>query len=489
MSVGRHTLYNLLGSIAPLGVSLVTVPIYLHAIGEARYGVLAIVWLFTGYFGVFDMGLARATAYHIARQHAEAPAVRSTTFWTALWLNLGFGLLGAAVLYAVAQPVFAHFFHMSEALRRNVLISLPWIVAALPLSTLSGVLVGALQARERFGYVNLNGVLNSALTQIIPLVVAISISPELTWLIPAIVLARASGLVLLFAGVWRFLPIVPSALFDHARARALFTYGGWISISNIIVPVLATFDRILIGALLSVQAVTYYTVPYSLVTRVSILPSALVTSLFPRFSRTESEEGRLLAERSLNLLLAIMTLVTVVGMAIFPLFLSHWINPNFARHAAAAGMILLAGVWINGLAYIPYTLLQGQGRPDITAKLHLVQLPFFLLMLWGGIHWLGLAGAALAWSLRGAIEALVLFYLARLPFSMRHALPATALIGLAAVVAPHGIVSAQSILTIMAIASFSMLWGLWIAPELRHALVTATLRLRRFSLARIGKYL
>ena len=489
MSIRRHTLYNLLGSIAPLGVSLVTVPIYLHAIGEARYGVLAIVWLFTGYFGVFDMGLARASAYHLARQHDEAPAVRSTTFWTALWLNLSFGVLGAVVLYAVAQPVFGHFFQMSEALRRNVLVSLPWIAAALPLGTLGGVLVGALTARERFGYMNLTGVLNTVLTQIVPLIVAVFISPELTWLIPAIVLARASGLVLLFAGVWRFLPIVPSALFDRTRARALFTYGGWISISNIIVPVLATFDRMLIGALLSVQAVTYYSVPYNLVTRVSILPGALVTSLFPRFSRTESEEGRLLAERSLNLLLAVMTLVTVAGMAIFPLFLSYWISPEFARHAAAAGMILLAGVWINGLAYIPYSLLQGQGRPDVTAKLHLIQLPFFLLVLWGGIHWLGLAGAALAWSLRGAIEALVLFYLARLPFSMRHALPATALIGLAAVVAPQGIVSAQSILDIMVVVSFSIVWALWIAPELRHFLVTAALRLRRFSLARIGKYL
>ncbi len=486
MSIRRHTLYNILGQIAPLGVALVTVPIYLHTIGNARYGVLAIVWLFTGYFGFFDMGLARASAYHLARQHDEAPAVRSTTFWTALWLNLGFGLLGAAVLYAVAQPVFAHFFHMSEALRRNVLVSLPWITAALPLGTLAGVLVGALSARERFGYMNLTGVLNTVLTQIVPLIVAVFISPELTWLIPAIVLARASGLVLLFAGVWRYLPIVPSALFDRTRARALFTYGGWISISNIIVPVLVTFDRMLIGALLNVQAVTYYTVPYNLVTRVSILPSALVTSLFPRFSRTESEEGRLLAERSLNLLLAVMTLVIVVGMVSLPLFLSHWISPEFARHAASAGMILLAGVWFNGLAYIPYSLLQGQGRPDITAKLHLVQLPFFLLMLWGGIHWLGLAGAALAWSLRCAIEALVLFYLSRLPFSMRHALPAAALIGLAAVMAPQGIISSQSILAITVVVSFSIFWALWIAPELRLFLVTATLRLRRSCLKRTG---
>jgi membrane protein YdbS with pleckstrin-like domain len=45
-----------------------------------------------------------------------------------------------------------------------------------------------------------------------------------------------------------------------------------------------------------------------------------------------------------------------------------------------------------------------------------------------------------------------------------------------------------SILAVV-IVLFSMVWALWIAPELRHFLVTAALRLRRFSLARIGKYL
>jgi len=383
MSIRRNTLYNLLGRIAPLGVSLVTVPIYLNAIGDARYGVLAIIWLFTGYFGVFEMGLSRASAFHLARQHDETAAVRSSTFWTALWMNLGFGLLGAVVLYAVALPVFTHFFHMSDPMRHGLLTSLPWIAAALPLSTLGGVLAGALEARERFAYMNLIGVFNTAVTQIGPLLVAVFISPELTWLIPAVVIARASGLLLQFVGVWRFLPIVPSVLFDRTRARALLTYGGWISLTNIVGPVLVTFDRMLIGALLSVQAVTYYTVPYNLVSRVSILPGALSTSLFPRFSRTANAEGKQLAERGLYLLLAVMTPIAVIGIALLPLFLTHWISPAFSRHGAVVGMILLAGIWINGLAYIPYGLLQGQGRPDVTAKLHLLELPFFLLLLWG----------------------------------------------------------------------------------------------------------
>jgi len=484
MTIKLNTIYNLMGRIAPLIVSLVTVPLYLHTIGEARYGVLAIIWLFTGYFSAFEMGLSRASAYHLARQHDDTAALRSTTFMTALWMNVTFGLLGGTVLYAVALPVFTRFFDISDTMRVSVLTSLPWIAVALPISTIGGVLTGALEARGRFAYMNIIGVFNTAVSQIVPLLVALFISPALTWLIPAVVISRAASLLLQFLGVWRFLPIVRSAWFDPARARALLSYGGWVSLTNVVGPILATFDRVLIGLLLSVQSVAYYTVPSNLVNRVSVLPAALATSLFPRFSCTEAKESKVLAEQGLHILIAILTPITVSGVALLPLFLTHWISPEFSRRGAAVGMILLVGVWINGLAYIPYGFLQGQGRPDIIAKLHIVELLPFLLVLWVGIHWFGLPGAAIAWTIRVAADALLLFYFARLRLYLRYALPALAMIGGAAAVAPQNILSTHGMLAAILVL-VSVHWALWIAPELRHLVLQSTHAILRLSRTKI----
>jgi O-antigen/teichoic acid export membrane protein len=57
VSIRQNSFYTLTGALTQVAVTLFTVPIFLRLIGTERYGVLAIVWVFLGFFGVFDLGV------------------------------------------------------------------------------------------------------------------------------------------------------------------------------------------------------------------------------------------------------------------------------------------------------------------------------------------------------------------------------------------------------------------------------------------------
>ncbi|HQU17029.1 MAG: hypothetical protein B7Z66_12625 [Chromatiales bacterium 21-64-14] len=410
MSLKRNTLYNLTGSLTLIGVSLVTIPLYLHLIGNARYGVLAIVLLLLGYFNFFDLGLARATANRIAQLHDAPPVERERVFWTALALNACFGLAGGLVLYGVAGVGLAHFFKMPESMRVEVLSTLPWLAASVPVATISGVLTGTLEGRERFGVVNSLQVLGSLLFQITPLTVAYVHGPNLNWLIPAAILARTASMLPLAAAVTHALPLRGAGGPQRALAKRLLSYGGWVTATSLVGPALETLDRLLIGTVLGAASVTYYTVPSELASRFRILPGAIARSLFPRMSSQSADDASRQTADSLRILAALMTPLIVLGILVMAPFLKLWVGAEFAADGAPVGQIILVGVWINSLAFLPYTQLQSQGRPDLVAKFHLLELAPFVGLLWLGLTTLGLVGAALVYSLRGAVDAGLLFW-------------------------------------------------------------------------------
>jgi O-antigen/teichoic acid export membrane protein len=86
--------------------------------------------------------------------------------------------------------------------------------------------------------------------------------------------------------------------------------------------------------------------------------------------------------------------------------------------------ILFLGAWIAGLAFIAYTFIQSQGRPDLTGKLHFAELIPFLAILWLLITAFGIKGAAAAWTLRSFVDAFLMFWAAG--FSRREVVAAVA---------------------------------------------------------------
>jgi O-antigen/teichoic acid export membrane protein len=411
--IGRNTFVNVAGAVFSILISLATVPAYLHRIGEDRYGVLAVVWVVLGYFAVFDLGLSRATANQIARMRQQPAKDREHVFWTAFTVNATIGTLGGVALLFLGDFLLGHVLKISPALRSEAIAALPWLAGAVPLTTITLVLAGALEGREHFVTVNLLTITGLAMFQLAPLAYAYWVGPDLAGLIMTATLALAGSTVLSFAVTAAFLPLRGNPRVDVKRLRELLRYGGWITVTGLVGPILTVVDRIAIGAQLGATAVTRYAVPFTLVSRTQILSSGLARTLFPRFSMLERRDAAAVARQSLRALVAVMTPITVVGAVALEPFLRVWVGDDLATHAAPVGEILLLGMWVNSLAVVPFGFLQAQGRPDLPAKFHVLEVVPYIGALVLGLHVAGIRGAAWAWTARAAADALLLFWATR----------------------------------------------------------------------------
>ncbi len=299
-----------------------------------------------------------------------------------------------------------------------------------PLALLAGVGRGAIESRERFFTVNVLDLIGVVLGQLLPLICAIVIGPSLAIVIPAAFAARVISVALVFG----YLALTERFIrrgFDRRQFRELFGYGAWVSVTNVIGPLLTSIDQLLIGSIQGPVAVAHYSVPMNLMARSQTIATALARTLFPRFSRLSSAEAVELAERSTISLAYMLGAICSSAIIIGKPFLTWWVGPDFASHAIPVFEILMMGAWINGVAFIPFSLLQGQGRPDVVAKLHALEFLPFIFVLWILLQNFGLPGAALAWTTRVTVDAIILFQIAN--FRWRDLLRLTPIVVLLAV--------------------------------------------------------
>jgi O-antigen/teichoic acid export membrane protein len=210
--------------------------------------------------------------------------------------------------------------------------------------------------------------------------------------------------------------------------RPLINFGGWMTVTNIIGPLMVYMDRFIIGAVVSMTAVAYYATPYEVVIKLLIIPGALMGVMFPAFAATFGADlafANRLFSRVVNYIFLSLFPVVLIIVTLAREGLSMWLGSEFAGNSSLVLQLLAVGVFINSHAHVPSGLVQGAGRPDLNAKMHMIELPFYLLILWWFLGTYGIVGAAIAWVLRVTIDAIFLFVMAhRLlsapsPFTMR----------------------------------------------------------------------
>jgi O-antigen/teichoic acid export membrane protein len=415
-----HVAWNLGGLVVPLGVAAVTVPGLIDNLGNERFGLLALAWGLIGYAGALDLGVGRALTQRVATLRGERNnAPIPDTLATASRITLFAGLVGGALITIFVLVGGTGLIRVQNTPEPEITMSVLLLAIALPAQAISATYKGLNEAFMNFKGISLLraclGVINFAG----PYAVSF-FSVELPWLVLTLVISRLMSLLVykwLAEGcLKKQIKMNVSGQYSPIIARGLFSFGGWVTVSSVLSPILVQTDRFFIGATISASAVAVYVLPYEVVTQSLILVGAISSVMYPQLTRLMHEQPELWKVYLLKWVWRISLIMAPVCVTLalaLPNLLPLWIPSISNTSSILIGQILCIGVFFNSIGSLYYASLHAKGRADITAKIHLAELPIYFILLIFLVENFNLIGAAMAWVARMMLDAGFLFLASR----------------------------------------------------------------------------
>jgi O-antigen/teichoic acid export membrane protein len=409
--------WSLAGLGAPIVVAALTLPALIQGIGMDRFGLLALALGLIGFAGAFDLGIGRATTLTIARMRGTGQLGEARlALRIATSLSLRLGLASAAVIAMLVWAGATHAINYPIAMRGEVDAAAYLVALTVPVQALSATFRGVNEALERFREISMLRIGLGVANFLGPFVLA-QYTTHLAALVGVLFVSRLLALYIYRRVAVRQLPPVSGAVAggdaqaQAALRREMLAFGGWFTVSCVVSPLLSHVDRFVIGVLISAQAIAAYTIPMEVVAQALIVAGAVSSVAFPSLSRlmvADPVEANRVFRVWLLRLTALMFAITVVLALSLPTLLPLWIGEQLPAASVLVGQVLCLGVFANSIGSMYFARLHAHARADITAKLHLIELPIFLLALYLLIHEFGVTGAACAWSARMVLDALLL---------------------------------------------------------------------------------
>ena len=409
MSLLKNSTWNLLGTAASAAVMVPAMGFFARTLDAESFGLLALVLAFVGYASVLDGGFARAVVREVAAigaNNADIPKIMGT----ALWVVLAIGVLAALVFVAIA-PWLVGLMHVSSDLYIGAVNGFRLSALIAPVILVTMVWLAPMEGLNQFAGLNLIRSVGFALIVGVS-IVAVLIEPRfesavLGLLIGRVLMAALSG--------WSSSRLTGHCFgaFDRMALQALYRFGGWITVSNLVTPLLDYLDRFVLSIMGGASSLAYYAAPADGMQKMQSLPGAVARALFPLLSARQGEDLRQLIMRALLIQALIGFGVAVSLIAFSDQIIALWLGADFVEASSPVSKILAVGFAFNAMAWVPQTALQAMGYAKCTAFVSMCQILPYVLLLIVLISAFGLVGAAAAWAARAFVDLCLLGWVYR----------------------------------------------------------------------------
>jgi O-antigen/teichoic acid export membrane protein len=406
---------NIVGTILPAAAALVAVPLLVGHLGIGIFGIFSMQVAALFFFGLADFGISRA----IVLLSFDAGFSAGEGWLRTYRIGLRFSAVLAAAVAILGLPVgaFLSYWHPTHVQGQDLALSTMILFLSAGLMLVSQAPRAVLEAQQRFLVANMIRGPSAAAIFLAPLV-ALSISNTLTSASISILLTRIVSAACYFWACGSMQSRLSSqpvravaALTDHELRLSFLGKAGWLGLTNMLSLLIAYLDRFILGALGSTAMVGQYVIAQEVVTKMWIASGAVISAAIPRLASQRETSQAAALRKTTRQLISIMWVVGVLPAAVLILFgspiLKLWLRGNFDPASVLPLQIMAAGLGVNNLTQINFSLLQVHGGEQRGAFLQVFHVLFLCVALAMLVPPFGINGVAIAFTARLLIDALL----------------------------------------------------------------------------------
>ncbi|TSA52897.1 MAG: hypothetical protein D4R40_01520 [Nitrosomonadaceae bacterium] len=403
----RNSLANFGGAALPALVTLVTLPIIVAQLGETEYGVLALIVAIVGYFAIIDVNVTSGSVKYLAEFHARGEKTKiAQVVSLGLLIYLLIGMVGGVGIVLAAPWLVSQIFQVPPALHDTTTLALRIGGAGFLFGQLQFYLQSIPQSLGRYdisaGFEACFGVLVPLLT-----VGVVLMGGGLVGVVVVRLVASIINVVLLGWRNHRLLPEYRWARPEGEIVRRVLSFSGFAYLNNIASVTYLQADKLIIGALAGMQALTLYVVPFTLVGRVFNMTYRLGAVMFPASSalaaKDEMDRLRRLYLVAVRYTVFLNGVIAVLLIVLAYMLLKFWMGEDFAQRSADILMLLTAAAFFNTLTNLPTQVSYGLGHPKVSGFFAIAHTSIGTGITYLLVGQMGLLGAAISQLLVSAV--------------------------------------------------------------------------------------
>ncbi len=397
----HNAVLNVISRVFSIVLGFIFMPYIVHKLGAEAYGIYILIFAVIGYFALLDLDLGQAIIKYVAEYRVVDDFKRiNHVVGVTLLLFLLMGIIGGLIVFYFSDFLTSRFLKIQDQFlpvaRFTFRVAALGFVFTMLLSAFSSIP----KALNRYD-------ITSRLTMLVSLLTTLSTVlllytgfglQEIVILEVTITLLTVMSYMLINKGLLPQLKYMPS--YDAATLKTVLPFGIYSSLGRLSYILQFQLDRILIGALLGASFVTYYFVPFTLVSKAVTLTSQLSGVIMPVVSGLQGKKD---FKSLIRVYLQSSRLIVAIASSVcLPLFLFGdrllylWMGPEFSQRSGIILMLITLALYADAFTNVPSFVIQGLGRPKITGVFAMANAVVNVTLLFPLARLMGLNGIALA---------------------------------------------------------------------------------------------